>query len=442
MMTTSERHFPVGGDPRLLSDYAALRDELGKLTHPARPDVDWRRVEQLSLSLFERNGVELQTAAWYTEARLRLLGVPGLNEGLAMLEALITRQWAALWPQPVHARTEILRHLSQRVQQALRAMSLCYADLGALYQAEQHLTQITAVLERLDLKHVSQMAALREHLHHAAVRLENDACENSAIPYAITPPEPEDELAADNAHRVCVAGPAPQPVRTKASARWQPFMAGMLTMLVAGGALLLGWHIFNPHESAQAQITASLREWPEVTTQTALAPEQAHGLMPEAVIAQTRQRIDWLARQPPARHIRYAGELARQAGALWPRNPEAQALMRQWRQQMRTAALPPRDLDGWHEGMTQLEQLAARLNALDERRGQYLTASELKTRVFTLQQAFAATPPAEERLRQMAHEHQQGAVSPALRVQTEIRLNQLLYRYVLLTSDVPDKVSP
>lgn len=44
-------------DPRTLSDYAALRDELSKLAHPARPDVNWQYVEKLNLSLFEQNGV-------------------------------------------------------------------------------------------------------------------------------------------------------------------------------------------------------------------------------------------------------------------------------------------------------------------------------------------------------------------------------------------------
>jgi type VI secretion system protein VasL len=61
----------TGGDPRTLPDYA-LRDELSKLTHPARPDVNWQYVEKLCLSLFEQNGVELQTAAWYTLARTHL----------------------------------------------------------------------------------------------------------------------------------------------------------------------------------------------------------------------------------------------------------------------------------------------------------------------------------------------------------------------------------
>ncbi|WP_321572187.1 VasL domain-containing protein, partial [Cronobacter muytjensii] len=103
---------------------------------------------------------------------------------------------------------------------------------------------------------------------------------------------------------------------------------------------------------------------------------------------------------------------------------------------------PLQHLDGWHQGMTQLDQLAARLNALDERRGKYLTGSELKTMVFNIRQAFDAMPPAEELLRRMAAQRQQGAVPEALRVETESRLSQLLYRYVLLTPDTPDNTAP
>ena len=63
MTTQFERHLKTGGDPRTLADYAALRDEMNKLTHPARPDINWPQAEKLCLSLFEHNGVELQTAA-------------------------------------------------------------------------------------------------------------------------------------------------------------------------------------------------------------------------------------------------------------------------------------------------------------------------------------------------------------------------------------------
>ncbi|EEZ5349956.1 type VI secretion protein ImpA, partial [Escherichia coli O45:H11] len=50
---TSEVKLKTGGDPRSLPDYAALRDEISKLTHPARPDVDWCYVETLCLRLYE-----------------------------------------------------------------------------------------------------------------------------------------------------------------------------------------------------------------------------------------------------------------------------------------------------------------------------------------------------------------------------------------------------
>lgn len=146
MNDNSPRKIKTGGDPRTLSDYTALREELSKLTHPARPDVNWLYVEKLCLSLFEQNGVELQTAAWYTLARTQLTGLFGLNEGLAILEALISHQWGALWPQPVHARMEILSSLSQRLQQRMRSLPLNYSDLNQLYRAEQLLTRLGEVL--------------------------------------------------------------------------------------------------------------------------------------------------------------------------------------------------------------------------------------------------------------------------------------------------------
>ncbi|EOC1264941.1 hypothetical protein ACI09N_004594 [Cronobacter turicensis] len=109
---------------------------------------------------------------------------------------------------------------------------------------------------------------------------------------------------------------------------------------------------------------------------------------------------------------------------------------------MSASAMPLQNLEGWRHGMTQLDELTARLNALDERRGKYLTGSELKTMVFNIRQAFAAMPPAEELLRQMAEQRQQGVVPTGLRQETETRLNQLLYRYVLLTPPAPDNITP
>ncbi|MFS9542790.1 hypothetical protein Q6295_20135, partial [Klebsiella pneumoniae] len=49
MMTTHhDRHYKAGGDPRTLADFMALRAEMNKLSHPARPDINWPYAEQLA----------------------------------------------------------------------------------------------------------------------------------------------------------------------------------------------------------------------------------------------------------------------------------------------------------------------------------------------------------------------------------------------------------
>ncbi|CNG11280.1 ImpA domain-containing protein [Yersinia similis] len=139
MISNIERTLKTGGDPRHFAEFSYLRDEIGKLHHPARPDVDWVRVEQLCLELFRQNGVELQTTVDFTLARTHIAGLAGLCEGLELLAGLISHQWSTLWPPQTHARVELLAWLSDRLQQVWRTMTLCYGDLALVYRAEQTL---------------------------------------------------------------------------------------------------------------------------------------------------------------------------------------------------------------------------------------------------------------------------------------------------------------
>ena len=47
---------------------------------------------------------------------------------------------------------EILSGLGKRLQQALRTLTLTYADLSLIYEAEAHLKALDAALQRLELK--------------------------------------------------------------------------------------------------------------------------------------------------------------------------------------------------------------------------------------------------------------------------------------------------
>ena len=81
---------------------------------------------------------------------------------------------------------------------------------------------------------------------------------------------------------------------------------------------------------------------------------------------------------------------------LFPDNPHVQEMVDNWQKSVRSRALPEEAMTGWNEGMTRLQQLAERLNRLDEQRGKYMTVSELRTEVFGIMQAFNRHIPAED----------------------------------------------
>lgn len=452
------RKIKTGSDPRTLPDYAALRDELSKLTHPARPDVNWRYVEKLCLSLFEQNGVELQTAAWYTLARTQLSGLSGLNEGLAILEALISHQWDALWPQPVQARMEILNSLSMRMQQLIRTLSLGYDDLSQLYLAEQNINGLGAALQRLALKHLSQLDTLRILMHNSAVRLENsnDASGSDTViqPYVELPasamnkvgtsadalsgiPVAEKNAPNSTVKWVYVAKPEHQPSVEVLAAipapltPWKSFAAGMCTMLVVGSAGLWGWQYLSRPDPLQIKLAASLAPLPATLTPAQRETLRQQAPLPQAFITDTQQQLSRLGKLSPDWNIAYSRQLVEQAQALWPE--QTQPLIQQWQQQLNASALPVEKLDGWHQGMKKLQQLSIRLNGLDEQKGKYMTVSELKSVVFSTIQSFNRSIPVEEQLRVLSQIAPEQPLPAAAQVQLDMSLKQLIARYALLT---------
>lgn len=372
------RRIKTGSDPRKLPDYAALREELSKLTHPARPDIDWLYVEQHCLSLFEQNGVELQTAAWYTLARMQLAGLVGLNEGLALLEALVSHQWGALWPQPIHARMDILTSLSQRVQQQMRTLSLNYDDLSQLYRAEQLLTRLGTVLQRLELKHLSQLDTLRALMHNSAARLESrddttsDILPGTTIDTGAISAHPHETKTQDSARWVYIAQQQHQPkikVQTAALARrnkWQFFSAGMFTMLLISVVAVGGWQYLHRPDPLQAQLVASLAPVPATLTSQQRDMLRQRTSIPSALIADTQQQLSRLEQLAPDWNIAYGQQLVEQAQALWPE--QAGSLSARWQHQLEASMLPAQNLAAWHQGMMKLAQLSERLNGLDEQK--------------------------------------------------------------------------
>ncbi len=188
--------------------------------------------------------------------------------------------------------------------------------------------------------------------------------------------------------KVDVLAAMPIPVK-----KWKPFAAGMCTMLALGAMGLWLWQNIEPTPPGLVPVVANEASF------TAL------------------EQLSPLWRQE------YGFALAASAAP-----EEAEKLKALWQQSIRGNALPVESLSGWHQGMDGLQALTQQLNALDERKGKYLTGSELKSMVFTITQNFGRTLPVEERLYQLS----QTGTGPAQTLQTDIYLNQLLNRYALI----------
>lgn len=446
----------TGGDPRTLAEFTALKEEIAKLSHPARPDVNWGKVEQLCLTLFRQNGVELQTAAWFTLARTQRSGLAGIHEGLQLIDGLLTHQWPVFWPQQTHARVEILAWLVVRLQQELRTQEFQYGDLTLIYRIEKVLEHQCYVLQRLDLKHLSKLDGLRNQMHHAALRLES--LESAATSPRVTEIhlEPEgafQQEAAPSQPLVYIIkepaplpppipAPEPEPEVIPEPARWKSwhgFVAGIvLSMLVGAGTW---WGITSFRLSGTEQVLRDMnRPLPQLLEPGQLSKLQqaSHrselASLEDAVVQASGEQLLRLDSLSPLWALNHGNGLVQQLTALWPASPQIKQLAEQWHQQRESQAMPRAAMADWHVAQTRLQELADKLNALDTQRGRYITVSELKSVVFAVQQPMNRTPPLEELLRQLEEQQRKGQVSPALLTQIDSRLTQLLNRYALLTA--------
>lgn len=334
---TSEVKLKTGGDPRSLPDYAALRDEISKLTHPARPDVNWRYVETLCLRLYEHNGVELQTASWYTIARMHTTGLSGLNEGLALIVALTRHHWSVMWPLNTHARLEIITGLFNRLQKTLRAMPPDDRDnLPLLYQTETFLKALSDTLARHELKQSNKVALPEAIVKGYITRLENQPVQGEASSPVILPAQALRSDASDvQEHQTLphsrlvyvVSETKAEPTSSLQKSPptfLKPFVAGVCAALLAVSVAIPGWQFLTQPSPAEQQLRALLTPPPdELSADQMTQLSRTPSLLNHASewITLSGQQITRLTELPLAYNLQRSAQLLQQLMVLFPDNP-------------------------------------------------------------------------------------------------------------------------
>lgn len=255
-----ETHIQVGGDPRGFSEFMALRDELAKLNHPACPDVDWSRVEHLCLTLFQENGVELQTAVSFALARSQRDGLDGMAQGAALIEALAC-EWAHLWPPVVSVRLEILAWLFGQLQALLRSLELNTQNLPALAHLDTELERLNERLNHQTQAPLVTLHALRQQVGSLKQRLERNIVSAETQQRSARGPEPALVMPV-----VILSGPripevqAPR-LQTKRR-RLSPWLLAVAATLALGIGFWWGGWLIDPNSGGVYRHTSLFGQRP------------------------------------------------------------------------------------------------------------------------------------------------------------------------------------
>ena len=406
----------------------------------------------LCLRLYEHNGVELQTVSWYTIARMHTAGLSGLNEGLALIVALTRHHWSVMWPLNTHARLEIITGLFSRLQKTLRAMPPDERDnLPLLYQTETCLKTLSDILARHELKQSSKVALPEAMVKEYITRLENQPVQGDVSSPVTLPdqalrfdaPDVQGHQLLPHSRLVYVVSETkaePTSSLQKSPPTFlKPFVTGVCAALLAVSVAIPGWQFLTQPLPAEQQLRALLTPPPDVLSADQMT-QLSRTLLNHASewITLSGQQITRLTELPPTYNLQRSAQLLQQLTVLFPGNPRVQEMVDNWQKSVRSRALPEDAMTGWNEGMIRLQQLAERLNRLDEQRGRYMTVSELKTEVFGIMQAFNRHIPAEEQLRRYDEVRNQNG-SEQQQKQAEMALNQLINRYQIEHAGKPER---
>lgn len=243
MTALFEMRIRVGNDPCDFAEFAALRDELAKLHHPACPDVEWGRVEQLCLALFQHNGADLHSAAAFVLARSQRYGLDGMAQGLVLLESL-GAEWPRVWPCMPALRLEILEWLFAQLHSLLRSLPLDRRNLPALVHLDEVLLRSQMLLSRQMPIAPGTLPALHLQVESLIHRLQRNDATGNTVYLSTRVPEPTHAMP----FILCSPGPMPDLKPPKRyAARW--LCAMVATLLVAG---VVWWELDNQGEQRLA----------------------------------------------------------------------------------------------------------------------------------------------------------------------------------------------
>jgi type VI secretion system protein VasL len=425
----------LGDDPRFLPEFSAIREEINKANHPSQPEVNWRLVESLALTLFKSNGVDLHTATYYTLARTKINGLSGFCEGCELLAGLITAEWERFWPQNYQARSDMLEWFNTRIGNILRKNpALALGDIQLLYRTERTLQLICDKLQQVELKRVPRVENLLYFMQNIRKRTEAEhQAQTSQAHHYISPTL--DYMPDQISHPDPVYSPLPgmEPAqqapkvevhftgsenkkRTSLKSVVSGFLAGILcTAVVYGG---MWWWKVIP---LQQQITL-IKDTPQGGAALWLTSPE---------LRTYPQHLNRLLNATPLQALESGEHLTKTAGAVWPENEQQQQATSRWNSALKLRADNSPDLHGYLQIRQDMHAFSDLLVQREKSKAG-VTLSYLKTVAYQAETLLNQATPIEALLTQLEDAKRQNQNTQTLEKTINERMDSLSSRYFLI----------
>lgn len=421
----------TGQSPLDMPEFLAIRDEINKLNHPSQPEVSWSLIESLALSLFKHNGVDLQTAVYYTLARLQRNGLTGFTEGAELIAMMVVHDWDSLWPPQENHRIDIMNWFNTKAMTAIRKLSFSRNDLRLIYRAERALQLITDKLTQVPSSKEPKTGNLQHFFHNLAQKTETPvATDKQGLPSVTLAPlvyitgdnndQPAPSLrppahSQESIRIVHVQADPPQPAPpVRKISGLTGFLSGAGLGVIAVIALF-----FTVYKPVKEELSAFIRQPGSAVIQWFAHPQ----------LATYGQFLSDAEKQSPLAQLNLADRMTEIARRYWPNSPDQAYATRRWQNVLQTRIADIAGTDSWYVTSGRLQALADKIVTQEKNRGSF-TLSYLKTEIYNIQQNHNKTRPAEDYLRELSADiHSGKPISPAQLHRIDLQLNGLLALY-------------
>lgn len=421
----------TGSDPRSLPEFSAIREEINKASHPSQPELNWRLVESLALTIFKTNGVDLHTATYYTLARTRTQGLAGFCEGTELMAAMVSHEWDNFWPQGGPARTEMLDWFNTRTGNILRQqISFSETDLPLLYRTERALQLICDKLQQVELKRQPRVENLLWFVQNTRRRFEPQPKKNvdpqTTVRTLVYAPESPSSATAEvmpplpglPEMKVEVRGMADGNATARQYGTMMSFMAGVACTAVIAAAFWW-WQVYP----MQQQLTQVKDTAQGAATVWLVSPD----------LKGYERRLQQLFDASPVQPLETGMQMMHAADTRWPESLQQQQATAQWNEKLKTRAQSSPQLRGWLQTRQDLHTFA---DLVMQREKEGLTLSYIKNVIWQAERGLGQETPLESLLTQYQDACAQGQNTDTLEKQIDERLGGVLSRWLLLKNNM------